>query len=72
LGLQESVRRVTVHVTWDESDRGPQSIEVVQYLADPSKLDAALTGGGLPGTAGAAGALPGGNTPSITPSGSKR
>jgi general secretion pathway protein I len=73
LGLQEAVRRVTVHVTWEESGRGPQSIEVVQYLADPSKLDAALTGGGLPGGAGlpgapgAAGALPGGNAPSITP-----
>lgn len=70
VGLQEAVRRVTVHVTWEESGRGPQSIEVVQYLADPSKLDAALTGGGLPGGAalpGAAGALPGGNSPSITP-----
>jgi hypothetical protein len=73
LGLQEAVRRVTVHVTWEESGRGPQSIEVVQYLADPSKLDAALTGGALPGAAGAQpGAQPGANTPSITPSGSKK
>ncbi len=46
LGLQESVRRVTVHVTWDETARPNQTIEVVQYLTDPSKLDAALTGGG--------------------------
>jgi general secretion pathway protein I len=52
LGLQESVRRVTVHVTWSESGRPDQSIEVVQYLTDPSKLDAAM-GGGL-GAAGAA------------------
>jgi prepilin-type N-terminal cleavage/methylation domain-containing protein len=75
LGLQEAVRRVTVHVTWDETGRPGQTIEVVQYLADPSKLDAALTGGGLPGGAatGAAGA-PAPGTPSITPTpaGTKR
>jgi prepilin-type N-terminal cleavage/methylation domain-containing protein len=57
LGLQESVRRVTVHVTWDENGRPNQTIEVVQYLTDPSKLDAALTGGGAaPGANGAGGA----------------
>jgi general secretion pathway protein I len=60
LGLQESVRRVTVHVSWDEWGRPNQTIEVVQYLTDPSKLDAALTGGagpaaGLPGAPGATG-----------------
>jgi general secretion pathway protein I len=75
LGLQEAVRRVTVHVTWDETSRPTQTIEVVQYLADPSKLDAALTGGGLAagatGAGGAggpqAGALPGASgVPSIT------
>jgi len=62
LGLQEAVRRVTVHVTWDETGRPNQTIEVVQYLADPSKLDAALTGGGAapaPGAPGAANAPPG-------------
>jgi prepilin-type N-terminal cleavage/methylation domain-containing protein len=64
LGLQESVRRVTVHVTWQESGRPDQSIEVVEYLTDPSKLDAAMgTGagvaGGAGGTGGAASALPG-------------
>jgi general secretion pathway protein I len=62
LGLQESVRRVTVHVTWDEWGRPPQTLEVVQYLADPSKLDAALTGGGL-GAAAATGAGGAGATP---------
>jgi general secretion pathway protein I len=76
LGLQESVRRVTVHVTWDETSRPNQTIEVVQYLADPSKLDAALTGGSGPGPAtgaGGAGAagLPAGignlGAPSINP-----
>jgi general secretion pathway protein I len=71
LGLQEAVRRVTVHVTWDEAGRPNQSIEVVQYLADPSRLDAALTGGapaaGATG-AGGAGALPGAlGAPSINP-----
>ena len=61
LGLQESVRRVTVHVTWDEWGRPMQTLEVVQYLADPSKLDAALTGGGAAAAAtgaGGAGASP--------------
>jgi prepilin-type N-terminal cleavage/methylation domain-containing protein len=57
IGLQESVRRVTVHVVWDESGRRDQSIEVVQYLTDPAKLDLALTGGAAgaaaPGGAGA-------------------
>jgi general secretion pathway protein I len=59
LGLQEAVRRVTVHVTWDETGRPNQSIEVVQYLADPSKLDAALTGGGAAAAAVGAGGLGG-------------
>jgi general secretion pathway protein I len=54
IGLQESVRRVTVHVTWDEAGRPNQTIEVVQYLTDPAKLQlGTLTGGGptptLPG-----------------------
>jgi general secretion pathway protein I len=78
LGLQEAVRRVTVHVTWDEAGRPDQTIEVVQYLADPSKLDAALTGGGAAagalGAAGAGGTPPGGlfSAPSISPVGAKR
>jgi prepilin-type N-terminal cleavage/methylation domain-containing protein len=62
LGLQESVRRVTVHVVWDETARPNQTIEVVQYLTDPSKLDAALTGGGGV-AAGASGAAGTGGTP---------
>jgi prepilin-type N-terminal cleavage/methylation domain-containing protein len=74
LGLQESVRRVTVHVIWDETGRPNQTIEVVQYLTDPSRLDAAM-GGGLPGTVpgvpGAPGAA-GSGAPSISPSGQKR
>jgi general secretion pathway protein I len=64
MGLQESVRRVTVHVVWDETARPNQTIEVVQYLTDPSKLDAALTGGAPGAAAGAAGA---GGTAAGTP-----
>jgi general secretion pathway protein I len=54
IGLQESVRRVTVRVKWDEIGRDEQSFEVVTYMTDPSKLDLAM---GLPasGTGGAAG-----------------
>jgi general secretion pathway protein I len=69
-GLQESVRRVTVHVIWDESGRPDQTIEVVQYLTDPSRLDAALTGTVPSGVPGAPGAQPG--APSISPSGAKK
>jgi len=52
LGLQESVRRVTVKVFWDETGRPNQTLEVVTFLTDPAKLDQNLlnnTGGGLPG-----------------------
>ena len=51
IGLQESVRKVTVRVSWDEIGRRDQSFEVVQYLTDPAKLDLALTGGGMAGGA---------------------
>jgi general secretion pathway protein I len=59
-GLQESVRKVTVRVTWDETGRPNQSIEVVQYLTDPSQIEkkmllgggAAGAGTGAPGTTG--------------------
>jgi general secretion pathway protein I len=59
LGLQESVRKVTVRVLWDEHGRRDQSFEVVQYLTDPAKLDLALTG-----AAAGAGANGTGNTTS--------
>jgi prepilin-type N-terminal cleavage/methylation domain-containing protein len=58
IGLQESVRKVTVRVLWDENGRPNQNMEVVQYLTDPAKLDLALTGGGAPGAAP-------GTTPSV-------
>jgi general secretion pathway protein I len=74
IGLEESVRRVTVQVTWDEIGRGDQTIEVVTFVTDPSKLDMAMGGlagaAGLPSGAGAGagagagtGATPGGATP---------
>src|SRR6476619_6296393 len=61
IGLQESVRKVTVRVLWNETGRRDQSFEVVQYLTDPAKLDLALTGG-APG-AGAPGQTPPGGAP---------
>jgi len=51
IGLQESVRKVTVRVLWDETGRRDQTMEVVQYLTDPSKLDGNLTAPGV-GTGG--------------------
>jgi general secretion pathway protein I len=64
IGLEESVRKVTVRVFWNEIARPEQSIEVVQYLTDPAKLDAALTGAGTAaGAAGGAGAGAGAKPP---------
>ncbi|HVZ87652.1 MAG TPA: type II secretion system protein [Polyangia bacterium] len=59
-GLQESVRKVTVRVLWDEHGRRDQSFEVVQYLTDPAKLDAAMNlnagaGSGTNGSGGSTG-----------------
>jgi len=62
IGLQESVRKVTVRVFWDENGRRNQSIEVVQYLTDPSQIEKSMMGGMGMGAAGMGGA-PGGQTP---------
>ncbi len=43
IGLEESVRRVTVKVFWDEVGRRDLNFEVVEFLTDPAKLDASLT-----------------------------
>jgi hypothetical protein len=48
IGLQESVRRVSVRVFWDEAGRPNQTFEVVQYLTDPAKLQLAVQPGGPP------------------------
>jgi len=67
IGLQESVRKVTVRVAWDEYGRNEQAIEVVEYLTDPSQLEktmgmaAAAAAGQTPGAAG--GQTPGNKTP---------
>ena len=54
MGLEESVRRVTVRVYWSELGRPRQTFEVVTFLTDPAKLDMALTGGGSAQVPGAA------------------
>jgi general secretion pathway protein I len=56
LGLEESVRRVTVKVYWDEVGRRDLNFEVVEFLTDPAKLDANLLNAAAAGTPGAAGA----------------
>jgi general secretion pathway protein I len=66
VGIEESVRRLTVRVTWDELGRPDRSFEVVAFLTDPSKLDMALaapssaTGGG---GSSSGGSTPGGGSP---------
>lgn len=55
LGLQDSVRRVSVRVFWDEIGRGEQTLEVVQYLTDPAKLDANMLRQAAAGQGGTSG-----------------
>ncbi len=52
LGLQESVRKLTVRVMWDEPGKPEQFFEVVTFLTDPSRLETAVT---LAATGGATG-----------------
>jgi len=59
IGLQESVRKVTVRVIWDEHGRPDQTIEVVEYLTDPSQLEKTM---GM-AAAAAAGQVPGAQNP---------
>jgi prepilin-type N-terminal cleavage/methylation domain-containing protein len=69
LGLQESVRKVTVRVLWDEHGRRDQSLEVIQYLTDPAKLELGPTGGGAgAGTGGSTGSSGATNNPLGGPS----
>ena len=67
LGLEESVRRVTVKVKWNEPGRPEQAFEVVNFLTDPSKLDMALQGGSPTSTTGTTGT----KSLSLTPSSAK-
>jgi len=66
IGLQESVRRITVRVFWNERKRPEQSIEVVTYVTDPAKLDMALSlgAGAGAGTGTASGGSSSGKTSS--------
>jgi hypothetical protein len=77
VGIEESVRRVTVRVAWDEPGKPEQSFEVITFMTDPAKLDLAVqaigqppggsnqgTGGTGGGATGAAGS-PGGARPPV-------
>jgi general secretion pathway protein I len=55
VGLEESVRRVTLTITWNEVGRRDQTLQIVTYLTDSSKLDLALSMGAMGAGAGAAG-----------------
>jgi prepilin-type N-terminal cleavage/methylation domain-containing protein len=73
VGLEESVRRVTVRVSWDEVGRPDRSFEVDTFMTDPAKLDLAVQavgappGGAQPQQPGSQ--PPGGQTPGGQPSG---
>ncbi|MBC8131389.1 MAG: prepilin-type N-terminal cleavage/methylation domain-containing protein [Deltaproteobacteria bacterium] len=62
VGLEESVRRVTLRVFWNERGRPEQSVDLIMYATDPAKLDLALSLGAI---GAGAGAMPGG-TPGQT------
>lgn len=65
IGLEESVRRVTVRVYWIERGRPEQSVDLIMYVTDPAKLDLALSLGAA--AAGGQGTQ-GTNKPTPTPS----
>ena len=65
VGLEESVRRLTVKVKWNEPGLPEQVFAVVTFLSDPSKLDMALQGGSTStatSTSTSPKTLPGGST----------
>ena len=55
LGLQESVRKLTVRVKWNEPGKLEQSLDVVNFLTDPSRLETAVTLAASGGTGTATG-----------------
>jgi prepilin-type N-terminal cleavage/methylation domain-containing protein len=77
LGLQESIRKLTVKVKWNEAGKPEQFFEVVYFITDPSRLETAVSltaaagGQGNPsGTPGAPGSGPtGNNTGTVPPTG---
>jgi hypothetical protein len=42
LGLQESVRKLTVRVEWNEAGKPKQSFDVVTFLTDPARMESAV------------------------------
>jgi general secretion pathway protein I len=65
VGLEESVRRLTVKVKWNEPGLPEQVFAIVNFLTDPSKLDMALQGGSAASTTATTTGtktLPGGST----------
>jgi general secretion pathway protein I len=60
IGLEESVRRVTLTITWNEIGRRDQTLQIITFLTDSAKLDLALSmgaaGAATPGAAGRAAA----------------
>jgi general secretion pathway protein I len=55
VGLEESIRRVTLTIFWTERGRPEQSLEVAMYVTDPARLDMAMSLGAGTGAAGATG-----------------
>jgi hypothetical protein len=43
LGLQESVRKLTLRVLWNEAGKPEQSLDIVTFFTDPSRLESAVT-----------------------------
>jgi len=58
VGLEESVRRVTLTITWNELGRRDQTLQIVTFLTDSSKLDLALSVGAMGAGAGAGAGAP--------------
>ena len=68
LGLQESVRKLTVRVKWNEAGKPEQSFEVVTFFTDPSRLETAVT----MAATGATGTATGTATKTSTSTGTKK
>jgi len=69
VGIEESVRRVSVEVFWSEAGRPEQSFKVDTFMTDPAKLDMAVAAIGQPpggnntgGSCGGSGTGAGGST----------
>jgi prepilin-type N-terminal cleavage/methylation domain-containing protein len=71
LGLQESVRKLTVRVMWDEPGKPEQSFEVVNFLTDPARLETAVSIAAAGGTSMPSGTGTGTGTAASTATGVK-